>query len=255
MVRMVALLTAALMVTIAARAQDDRLDELDFDEVQLEEETVPYFAVGLGPVLNLSFTNMDELNARARRLGLTEDMQSPMVQWGVEVFSAIGFLQNVRVGFTWYNGKSQSSGVIDTSNDLRLTQDYHVSSSTIVADYAFVLAKGLAVIPGVGLGWSYQTLSTFQGIPNRTWTDYDSISTAPDAFSQLERNVLHLLPRLNVEYSFTPFLAIRGQASYMLQFTGGDWKGNRTSTVTGVPDGISVSAFSAQVGLFVGLFN
>jgi len=252
MKRMFALLMMAALACTSMMAQDDRLDELDFDEVPLEDEAVPYFAVGLGPVVNFAFVNLDELNMRADSLGLGE-MSSPMIQWGVEAFTAIGLIPNVRVGFTWFNGTVRSD--MTDSTGLKTAQEYYASSSSIVADYAFVLAKGLALIPGLGLGWSSQTISTYQAVPTRNWEDYGGISTDPDKFSELERGVWHVMPRVNLEYAFTPFFAIRGQAAYMLQFSSGDWIGNRVSTVSGVPDGINVNAFSAQIGLFVGLFN
>ena len=259
MLRTITLLLVAFMVAVPMTAQDDRLDELDFDEAPLEDEAVPYFAVGIGPVLNIAFPNLDDLNTRASDLGLGE-MPTPMFQWGVEAFTAIGFVPNIRVGFTWFNGTSNvSSGDFsDITGDgtlLKREQQYDVSSSTIVVDYAFVLAKGLALAPGVGFGWSTQTISTYQGVANRDWNDYGNINTSPDTFSELERGALHLLPRVNLEYALTPFLAIRAQGAYMLQISGSDWTGNRVTTVGGVPDGISVSAFSAQVGVFVGLFN
>lgn len=239
-------------------AQDDRLDELGFEEAPLKDEPIPYFAVGVGPILNVAFPNIDDVNARAVELGLDE-MSTPMLQWGVEIFSAIGVIPNVRAGFSWVNGevKTNKSMTVDGQSVDR-AMNYDMSLATIYADYAIVPTKGLAILPGLGFGWGTQTITTYQGVADRDWTDYadsTNINTSPDAFSELENGVLYLVPRVNLEYAVTPFIGVRAQAAYTWQFSAGSWNGNRTSTVSGVPDGINVSAFSAQVGVFVGLFN
>ena len=134
--------------------------------------------------------------------------------------------------------------------------EYNLRTIGIHVDYALVPTKGLAILPGVGIGFGTQTYSTFQSANNRAWSDYEGVyAPAPDQFSEISRQTLNLLPRLNIEYAFTPFIAIRGQASYTLQLSGNDWTGNRIATVTGVPESVSFDAFNAQVGIFLGLFN
>lgn len=239
-------------------AQDDRLDELGFEEAPLKDEPIPYFAVGAGPVLNVAFPTIDDVNARAQQLGL-DPMETPMLQWGGEIFSAIGIVPNIRVGFAWVSGELKTNKDMQVSGvDVNRSMVYDINQATIYADYAIVPAKGLGILPGVGFGWGSQNISVTQGAADRTWDDYadtTSLNTSPDAFSEVENNVLYLVPRLNIEYSITPFIAVRAQAAYTWQFSTGTWTGNRTSTVSGVPDGISVSAFTAQIGVFVGLFN
>ena len=53
---------------------------------------------------------------------------------------------------------------------------------------------------------------------NRKWDDYDDttgISTSPDAYAELSRAILYIVPRLNIEYAFTPFVAVRAQAGVL----------------------------------------
>ncbi len=236
-------------------AQDEQLDDLNFDEAPIRDEKVPYFAIGIGVLATFNFLPVDDLNVRTAELEL-DALSSPMIMWGGEAFTAIGFVPDIRIGFSWTNGRLQSEkGLTIAGANVTRTLDYHVSMSALHVDYAIVLGKGLALLPGVGIGIGTQTLTTYQAVANRTWSDYDSLATAPDMFSELTASNFYIPARLNLEYAVTPFIAIRGQASYALQVATGDWTGNRTSTVTGVPDGISLSAFNAQVGLFVGLFN
>ena len=235
-------------------AQDDRLDDLNFEEAPITDEPVPYFAIGVGPVLTIGFPSMTELNARTAELQLG-DVKTPLLQWGAEIFTAIGFVPNVRVGFSWVNGSNETQKTLGTG-DTALTKklNYRVNSVSAHADYAIVPFKSFAILPGVGVGWGTQTISTFQAYPKRTWSDYAN-QTPPDMFSELTRTSFYLMPRLNLEYGLTPFVAIRAQAAYTLSLSSADWTGNRISTVSGVPGGISVNAFSTQVGIFIGLFN
>jgi hypothetical protein len=254
----VMVLIALVMVASPLLSQDDRLDEFAFEEVPLKDESIPYFAIGVGPVFQFSFPQLDDLNARAAQLGLGA-LDSPLLQSGGELFTAIGIIKNVRVGFSWVSGSISSSTELPISGvTVARTMKYTLSSRTLHVDYAWVPFKGFSVLPGVGFGWGNQTIATYQSAKDRTWTDYGdstNLSKFPDAYTDLTRSVIYLMPRLNLEYAFTPFVAFRAQAAYTLQLGGNDWIGNRTAVVTGVPTSISATAFNAQVGLFIGLFN
>jgi len=254
MVRSIATLLTLILLATPILAQDDRLDDLSFDEAPLQDEAVPYFAVGLGPVLNVAFPNMDALNARTGDLGLG-DMNTPVIQWGAEMFTAIGLIPNVRAGFSWVSGTSRSSkDNLDLGDGVTGTRaiEYNLSNRTIHIDYAIVPTKGLAILPGVGFGFGTQTLAVYQSQTEATWEDWGG---GVNSFAELERSTLMVVPRLNIEYAFTPFIAVRAAAIYNWQFSENDWTGNRVSTVSGVPDDLNMSVFSAQIGLFVGLFN
>jgi hypothetical protein len=250
-------LTLLLSLTVAMPlfAQDDQIDDLNFEEAQISEETVPYFAIGVGFVASANFLPTDDVNARCKALGL-DDIGSPMFVLGGEAFSAIGFIPNVRAGFSWTGGSRQASK--DTTLDqvnVKRALEYHVTLYTVHVDYAFVLAKGLSLLPGLGFGVGSQAMKQYQSVNDRTWSDYNGMATPPDMYSFLDRAVYYVPARLNLEYAITPFVAVRGQAAYTYQVGSGNWLGNHVATVGGAPDGLTVNAFSAQVGLFVGLFN
>jgi hypothetical protein len=138
------------------------------------------------------------------------------------------------------------------------TLSYGIASRTFHLDYAWVPAKSLAILPGLGFGWGDQRIETYQAEKVLDWndlTDSTSFAPSPNASTTLEQSTLYLLPRLGVEYAVTPFLNLRAMASYTWQFTGSDWKGNNYATVNNVPDAVSVSGLNLQFGVFVGLFN
>lgn len=256
------LLAALLCLVLAmpALAQDDRLDELSFDEgVSLKDEALPYFAIGVGPVVSFSFQNVDALNVRAGELGLTE-LKTPLIQYGVEIFTAIGIVPNLRVGFSWITGSTASEGRMGVGTDtVTRTMDYSVGSRMVFADYAWVPFKGFSVLPGLGLCWATQTIATYQAPSSVAWDDLPDdpsrLAPSPTAFTELQRGAIAVVPRLNIEYAVAPWVAVRGQVAYTVQVSNGDWQIDRTGSVTGVPEDIKISALSAQLGLFIGLFN
>jgi hypothetical protein len=260
MVRSFVAALASLCILTPAIAQDDRIDELSFDEEQLKEEVVPYFAIGAGPVFNFLLPSRTDVNARATALGLG-DLKAPVIQVGAEIFAAIGVVPNVRLGFSWVSGSLSSSG--DVANmvsgvTVKRTMNYGITSRAFHLDYAIVPMKSLAILPGVGLGWGEQSIETYQSQSNLSWTDLtnnETFAPAPNAFTRLQQNTLSILPRVNLEYAVTPFLNLRAQAAYNLQISGSDWVANNHAVVSNVPSGISVSGLSFQVGVLVGLFN
>lgn len=239
-------------------AQDEKLDDLSFEEAPLKDEAVPYFAIGVGPVFNFVFADTKDVNAQALKLGLKE-INSPIFQLGAEIFTAVGVIPDLRLGFSWISGSASSSS--DTSvggiADKR-TMMYGISSRTFHLDYAWVPVKSLAFLPGVGLGWGEQRMEMYQSAGELDWnqiTDPSSLAPLPNAYTILQQNTLYFLPRLNVEYAVTPFLNLRLQGAYTLVLSKSDWIGNRNATVKNVPDNISVSGLNVQFGVFVGLFN
>ncbi|MBK7576383.1 MAG: hypothetical protein IPI24_03000 [Ignavibacteria bacterium] len=247
------------LVTLAPMwAQDEKLDELSFEEAPLKDEAIPYFAVGVGPAFNFVFASMDDVNARAKELGLGE-LQSPVFQLGAEIFTAVGVIPNVRLGFSWVSGSSTSSANVSVNGTtVNRTLLYGISSRTFHLDWAWVPVKSLAILPGLGFGWGDQRIETLQSAEGMDWKDLidsSTIAPQPNANVALLQNTLYLLPRLNIEYAVTPFLNLRASAAYTWQFSSSDWIGNRHATVTNVPENISVSGLNLQFGVFVGLFN
>jgi len=254
------LLFATLVVTSVATAQgqDDRLAELDFEEVTLKDEAVPYFAVGIGPTVSYGLLPVDDVNAHIASLNLgLGSLPNGMLFTGVDLYSAIGLIPNVRAGFSWITGSSSvsSTGTVAGGTEVSRRYTYDVGLRTVYFDYAIVPVRSLSILPGIGLGWGRQTLELTEGVATRPWNVVQNGPIAPDRFLYIDRSMLYVQPRINIEYTVTPFLSVRAQAAYNMQVQGGEWNAQRTTVVSDVPDGIKVQNLALQFGVFIGLFN
>lgn len=240
----------ALTVTLGnIQAQDDKLDKLSFEESPLLDEKQPYFAVGGGFLGTFLFTNFDELNVSATAFGVGE-FKSPVFLTGAQGFTAIGVIPNIRIGVLSVGGKATSQAT-DTANLLK-TMEYSTSLTGLTLDYAIQPFKHFAVIPGVMLGFGSVAVERSQTTASRSFTD--PIPSTNNYFHRLDASTIALQPNLNIEYAITQFSMIRVNAGYMMSFMG-DWKADRQTVVTGVPDKINASGLTLQFGVFVGLFN
>jgi hypothetical protein len=238
-------------------AQDDRLPELDFEEVTLKDEAIPYFAVGIGPTISYGMLPVDDINAHISSLSLgLGELSSGMVFTGVDIYSALGVIPNVRAGFSWITGSSSTTATGSVGGvDVQRRYTYDVGLRTVYFDYAIIPVRSFTILPGVGLGWGRQTIELTEGVATRPWTDVQNGPVSPDRYLHVDRGIIFAQPRLNLEYTVTPFLLLRAQAAYNMQIQAADWQSQKTTTVTGVPDGIKVQNLAVQFGVFVGLFN
>lgn len=245
-----------LIVTssVLATAQDERLNSLNFDEEPLPEETTPYSAIGVGPVLSLYMPNVADVNAKASSLGLP-NLSSPLLMFGAEFYTAVGIVPNFRIGFSWLNGSVNTSSDVTVQNStLHRSIDYSVSTKTLHVDYALSVSKAFTILPGIGFCWGNTEIDVRQ---NGSSIDWDSMinTPTPGDNTRLMQSSLVAIPRLSFEYVLTPFLAIRAQGAYGVQFSTSDWQANGYATVTRMPSTVSMNGFSAQLGVFLGLFN
>lgn len=240
----------ALTVTLGnIQAQDDKLDKLSFEESPLLDEKQPYFAVGGGFLGTFLFTNFDELNLSATSFGVGE-FKSPVFMTGAQGFTAIGIVPNIRVGVLSVGGKATSQKT-DTASLLR-TMEYSTSLTGFTLDYAIQPFKHFAIIPGVMFGLGTVAVERSQTTAARGYTD--PLPSTNNFFHRMDAGITVLQPNLNIEYAVTQFSMIRVNAGYMMSFVG-DWKADRQTIITGVPDNINSSGLTLQFGIFVGLFN
>jgi len=251
MFRPFAIVLMTMFSFVCAAAQDDRLDELSFDEEPLPEETVAYSSIGIGPVFSLFTPNVADLNSQASKMGLDE-LSSPFFMAGAEFFTAVGVFLNFRLGFSWLSGSVNSvKDMVGTGGGVKKSLEYAVSTRSLHIDYAIVPTAKLAIIPGVGLTSGYSTITSSSTSGSFDW----SIDTSFTSQVFLEQSSLSILPRLSIEYAVTPFLNLRAQANYAVPVSTSDWTANTYGTALNVPSSIAINGLSAQIGVFVGLFN
>lgn len=237
-------------------SQDDRLDELEFESTTIKEEKPPYFAIGGGYTGTFIFTNFDALNKKLgeQTFRFAENaFSAPIYLSGVQGFTAIGIIPNVRLGFLGMGG-SKTVEKKDTVINLNKFVEYSLSFQGVSIDYGFVLMKSIALIPGITFGWGSRTIEVYQAPAEIPWDEFNAIGDPRKFLNRAEGNFYFVQPNINFEYALTPFFMIRANAGYSLSF-GGEWKFNRTANLTNVPDNINANGFTVQFGLFLGLFN
>lgn len=234
------------------QAQDDKLDKLSFEDSPLLDEKPPYFAVGGGFLGTFLFTNFDELNKTAATFGVGE-FKSPVFLTGAQGFTAIGVIPNIRLGVLSVGGKatSQKDTTVNTT-PMKRTMEYSTSLTGFTVDYAIQPFKHFAVIPGVMFGLGTVAVERSQTTSTRSFID--PLPSTDNYFQRLDASITVLQPNLNIEYALTQFSMFRVNVGYMMSFVG-DWKADRQTVVTGVPDKINSSGLTLQFGVFVGLFN
>jgi hypothetical protein len=244
------LVTLVLIGSLATSmfAQDDKLSQFSFEDVPTEDVRPPYFAVAGGPTATWLFTNLTDVNSLVN--GITGNSYSaPLLMFGGEGFAAIGFIPNVRVGIM---GASSFNPLQNEAKTRRV--EYTVSLTGVIIDYAITPLKGFSIVPGVVGGIGGVNLEISQSGGNQIFPQISPTITSANYMRRLRTSMTFVMPRLNIEYAFTSFSMIRINAGYNLSFTG-DWQGDNISAVTGVPATINGTGLTAQIGLFVGLFN
>ncbi len=237
-------------------AQDENIESFQFETEPTQTEKSPYFTLGGGYTAAFQFLNLDDLNALGKSYGLN-DLKNPMYQSGLEVFTGIFIVKNVRLGF-FTDGGSISSNL--DSSSLHRELSYQISNIGIIADYAYVPFKSFAILGGLRIGMAKSNIEISQTAKDVNWTELPTTTNFADFYThQLTQNFLNIEPRLNLEYAVTNFLMFRLNASYSISikdpFGSKDWKYNSIGRITNVPDKLNQSGFKFQFGLFVGLMN
>lgn len=245
------------MLSIAsafAVAQDEKLDELAFDEEpEYEEESEPYFGFAIGYTGSFLFQNLDETNAKTTELFNLEEISTPLYANGIEVFTSTFFVDNLRFAFFSQSASnlSERDTTIDNSKYFR-NAEYSVNYTGFAFDYCWVVAKSLTIAPGIGFLRGGVDIEFSQNPESTSW---ETAPNDPNAyFLRYSAGFWFVEPRLAVELSLTKFSTLRAAASYNLALMN-EWDYNKNGAVSDVPDNISGSGFKAQFGIFIGLFN
>ena len=246
-------------------AQDDRLDELTFEETVIQEEKVPYFGVGGGFMVSLFSPNITDVNTQITTAGFSE-LSTPITMTGALGVATIGIFPNVRISIANLGGSASTADKIFLVNAKNYVRSVTLSNAYtgFGFDYAFSLAKSLYLLPGITGGWGSMQINTTQYAEgaNSTNSGIGGTPADPNVFNHTLNNDYFMInPGVSVE--FAPALlgndkprivTVRGYVGYALSFMG-DWKENGKSIVNNVPSGIEASGLAFQIGFMIGLFN
>ena len=235
-------------------AQDEQLDDMDFEEIPVVKERPTYFAIGAGYVGSLNYFNLDEINKKLTDDFHLSEYKTPLYLSGVHGFTGIGIIPDIRLGFFGFAG---SQKVSDDTDSIKYGSVFSASLMGFTIDYGFVLFKHFAILPGLQIGWSsleykfYRTLNT-GGEPN--WDDINSEGNSEFFSKNIEGSFIFIQPQVYFEYALTPFLMARASLGYNFSFSP-KWEYNSSAVLKNVPDKITTNGLSLQFGVFVGLFN
>lgn len=240
---------------IVSKAQDDKMQDFQFETEEVQSESTSYFAVGVGYTATFHILNFDEINKIAHNFNLP-DLKSTVYLNGIEISTGVIIVKNLNIGFFNQYGNANSS--LDSSN-FKSSLNYSFQNTGFIVDYAISPFKSFAILPGLQLGFASSTIDISKTSKDINWTDINNTQQQNDVYYKLERNFLNIEPRVSVEYAVTNFLMFRVNASYNLStsnpFSTSDWKYNDNAIVKNVPDNINQSGLKFQLGIFVGLMN
>lgn len=256
----IVLILVSAMSGYIAKAQDDKLDSLDFNlENPPEAKKPPYFAIAGGYTGTLLWVNFDDVNAHfGKNFGL-DDMKAPMYMSGAQGFTAIGIIPNVRLGFFGMGGsKLKEATMYMNSDTVKRSLNYSVSFNGISIDWAYIPWKSVAIIPGISFGWGNMIIENYQAqTSGYSWNNIKPSGDTINYLNRAETTYSFLQPNINVEFAVTPFFALRLNAGYATTFSlfGSSWKYNVNAALNNVPPKITASGMTLQFGIFLGLFN
>lgn len=233
-------------------AQDDKLNQFSFEDVPTEEAKPPYFAVSGGFISTWLFSNVTDLNTLTNSI-VGANYNAPFVLLGGEAFAAIGIIPNVRVGLMSIGGTNTLQSVSAGGQPTRQTE-YTINMFGASIDYAWTPFKGFSLIPGVRGGTGAINYEISQNSSTTQTYPLFPIASTANSMRRMRANMVFVMPNLNIEYAFTLVSMVRLNVGYNLSFMQ-DWRADNVSTITGVPASINATGLTAQVGLFVGLFN
>jgi hypothetical protein len=246
---------ASLFFCSTLYSQDERLDELPFEEEDIVDDGArPYGAVAGGFVANFTFVDFDDLNSKLGDLGFGE-FSGPLITIGGQGFTVLPWIPNVRIGVMGVSGSALTDEITDDNTGISSQAEYTVGYTGLAIDYGYVLTDGLALLGGVTIGYGNQEFAIY----NARTIDWDGVTTAApqtnEGIQKFDQDMIMLQPQVNIEWAFTNLFMFRAGASYNLNFgTADDWNYNNIGTVENMPE-ISPNGFNLHAGLFIGLFN
>jgi hypothetical protein len=246
----------AFALVTPAFAQDDELDDFKFEDDPGAEIEAPYFAAAGGYLATAFFPSFETLNETVTGPFGLEALKGPVFVQGGEGFIAFPYIKNSRIGFFGIaGGKTVDKDLTVNGVNTKRTFDYHVSFTGVSLDYALMLGKKFTIVPHARVGFGSMILQSYQGAGDRSWADFQPAADSVNYLNRLEGDYWFVNPGVHFEFAATPFFMIRASGGYTLSFMPDEWEYNYVSKVNNVPEGIKANGASAQIGIFIGLFQ
>lgn len=233
-------------------AQDDKIENLTFEETPVINESPVYFSIGLGYLGNFFFANYTDVNTKIKSsfTGLPE-LSGPVYMQGAHGFVSIGIIKNLRFGFFGYGG---TKSVTMTSGTNTMGVNYGVGITGASIDYGIVMFKSFAVLPGINIGAASVDIDFYNTSSTIDWNNINNVPETSGYLKRMEGKFYYIQPNISLEYALSPFLMFKAGAGYSLSFSP-SWKYNTNATLDNVPSSINASGLNAFIGLSLGIFN
>lgn len=266
----IAFILSFLVLSSLLYSQDEFIDDLTFEEEFAPDELdVPYFGIGVGYVGSLYFTDFDALNQKAAEFGFSSDaLSGPVYLNGIEAFSSIPALKNVKLGFVYKAGEVRAGysgqypvGAGEPIGEADFSVSYRIGYGGFRLSYCFTPASKFAVNPRIGFGEGSIKYTVAQNAGDILWQDFLPGNNGNHYEMSIESGYMYLRPGIDFEYAITPWLLVKAGADYNLTLPNlsllrsSDVLLNDKATVKNVPDNLESNGYQFEVGLCIGLFN
>lgn len=233
-------------------------------EEEFTGETLPYFGIGLGYFRMLTFTDYEAINQVSD--DLVGDFTGPFNTDFLGLTFTPGIFPNLRAGLYAGIGNKQLTRQVrpqdapDTATYTR-TVYYTQVDGAIQIDYALTVSSAFTIFPGAMIGYGRSTLGASQ--TRNSGTNFNEVfgggifeGTNPNSnrFARALSYHIYAYPTVNFEYTLTPNIMMRLGAGYSVTLATTDWADEGGVKLLDAPD-ISTDGPSAQIGLFLGLFQ
>jgi hypothetical protein len=248
------IVTAILTAVCSSRAvaQDSQLKDFTFEDVPTEEAKPPYFAAAGGFLVMPMFQDLAAVNQTVGAILPGASFNAPLWLFGGQGFVAIGIVPNLRLGVFSAAGSLTNTAEVGSVSK---RAEYGISMTGFSVDYAFMPAKGLALLPGVNLGFGTVSFEASQSSGMRSFGQtFPPAAQSGNFRSSISANHFFVQPTFNIEYAFSLLTMVRLNAGYSLSFVS-DWRVDRLAPISNVPASFNASGLTAQIGIFVGIFS
>lgn len=251
-------------------SQDDRLDDLPFDDEPLKDENRSYFAIAGGYTFNVGLLKVDEINNFFNNFPINpdgseinfEEFSSPLFLHGGGGFTGIPFWRNIRIGFEAWAGSSETNEITQMigEDNYKMKGEINFAMTAMHADYGYVITDGLALLAGLKLGWSGMNVIYSESKNSYDWETFQDGSNLN--MVEMDKSWLFVAPQVSLDWAATEFLMFSISAFYQVNFDNPfveeidkNWKVNRTASLDNVPSNLSLDHLNFRLGIYFGLFN
>lgn len=213
------------------------------------------FSLAGGPITGWHITNVDDLNAEMRKIGLPEFGKSGYFTFGGGGFIDVPGSEWLRIGGVGTGFSAERTSVI---NNLTKSVKYDYGMGGATVEYVTNLSSAFQFTAGAMFGTGTLKLRLYQSGPgfgnwNTIWGEIGSGSSSQDISRELTQRFYFAQPRVGLGIFLREYLYAKINAGYLFSANSG-WRADNDIEVTNFPEGIKPDGFDFNIGLNFGLF-